>query len=215
VPVLKATPVQDGSVESVLVIRGGKVNVHRLYDVLINYLKRTTTADVPLLYSPVAFQHATLQTNRIGRIGSFLQSSRSPLQQHAEADNAFGRQQQQQRQLYSLEVEGVLFPWQIVQLCAVMRRAQQQQRQSSSSSSSSSSEFSVRLWTDSSSVNLNASQSLAHLCTLRTHACQAIAHERALRHVFTASVVSNKLAQNAPTIRDICFRQDAYRISLQ
>ncbi|KAI5070502.1 hypothetical protein GOP47_0014845 [Adiantum capillus-veneris] len=110
----------DNSPQSLLVFNGQK-SVHGLYDLLLNHrsmLSSTTGADVPVLYSPVTFQNASLVMSEV-----LCKKTQSPVE-----SNVISNEQSKGLLMntnYSLEVKGgILPPWVIWRVCTAIQQLQ-------------------------------------------------------------------------------------------
>lgn len=110
----------DNSPQSVLVFSGQK-SVHGLYDFLLNHrslLSSTTGADVPVLYSPVSFQNASLVLPEV-----LCKKTQSPVEA-----NVIANEQAKELTMntkYSLEVKGgILPPWVVWRVCTAIQQLQ-------------------------------------------------------------------------------------------
>lgn len=113
----------DNSPQSLLAFRGNE-NVHGLYDFLLNYrfvLTSMTGVDVPLLYSPVAFENASLsapevrckEVRRADHMSVSLKESNMTGEPNQGSASGF---------CYSIEIrDSYLPPWIIANLCDYLK----------------------------------------------------------------------------------------------
>ncbi|MBA0746796.1 hypothetical protein Gogos_009284 [Gossypium gossypioides] len=114
----------DNTPESLLAFSGNQ-NVHGLYDILLNYRSFLTflnAVDVPVLYSPVPFQHAALSAPEVRCMeikradhGTYLSHGSSTLNDgHSTPISSAGL-------CYSVEIkDSHIPPWIISKICALM-----------------------------------------------------------------------------------------------
>ncbi|KAL7137203.1 hypothetical protein ABFS83_10G077000 [Erythranthe nasuta] len=133
----------DKTPQSLLMFTGNK-NVHALYDFLLNYrslFASFTGGDVPMLYSPVLFENATLsapevkckQTKKVDYTGSQLMGSNIDNESKSRSSPAMH---------YSIEIRDTYIPpWIVCGICNSMR--------------SNGADFEARFVTKSSSIGLN------------------------------------------------------------
>ncbi|KAK8302844.1 hypothetical protein V6Z11_D04G112700 [Gossypium hirsutum] len=114
----------DNTPQSLLAFSGNR-NVHGLYDILLNYRSFLTflnAVDVPVLYSPVPFQHAALSAPEVRCMeikradhGTYLSHGSSTLNDgHSTPISSAGL-------CYSVEIkDSHIPPWIISKICALM-----------------------------------------------------------------------------------------------
>ncbi|MBA0625047.1 hypothetical protein Godav_010299 [Gossypium davidsonii] len=114
----------DSTPQSLLAFSGNR-NVHGLYDILLNYRSFLTflnAVDVPVLYSPVPFQHAALSAPEVRCMeikradhGTYLSHGSSALNDgHSTPISSAGL-------CYSVEIkDSHIPPWIISKICALM-----------------------------------------------------------------------------------------------
>ncbi|XP_039131432.1 protein downstream neighbor of Son [Dioscorea cayenensis subsp. rotundata] len=135
----------DNSPRSLLAFIGNE-NVHSLYDFVLNYrffFNSLTGADVPLLYSPVPFQNASLSIPQVRckemKRADLIVSSGGINREDIEAISGLSSA----GVCYSIEVKDtILPPWVVCKICAAM--------------SSDGRSYETSLTTDPSSLGLNA-----------------------------------------------------------
>ncbi|KAK4380679.1 hypothetical protein RND71_002541 [Anisodus tanguticus] len=132
----------------------GNMNVHSLYDFLLNYrylLTSLTGVDVPVLYSPIPFENAALtapevrckEVRRIDQVALHGMESNVACEPN---------QQPSSGMCYSVEIKGrYLTPWVTSAICDAF--------------SSNSTSFEASFITEPASVNLNASLSVTGKCS--------------------------------------------------
>ncbi|KAM0943594.1 hypothetical protein DsansV1_C13g0123841 [Dioscorea sansibarensis] len=134
----------DNSPQSLLAFIGNE-NVHSLYDFVLNYrffLNSLTGADVPLLYSPVPFQNASLSIPQVRckemKRADLIVSSGRTNREDIEAISGLSSA----GVCYSIEIKDtILPPWVVCKVCAAM--------------SSDGRSYETSLTTDPSSLRLN------------------------------------------------------------
>ncbi|PIN20246.1 hypothetical protein CDL12_07067 [Handroanthus impetiginosus] len=146
-PVESMTAV-DNTPQSLLMFTGNW-NVHALYDLLLNYRSVFTSligGDVPVLYSPVAFQNAALctpevkckQVRRVDHVSSQLKDSNMDGEPRSSAAGI----------CYSVEIrDSCIPPWAICGICNAMR--------------SNGGDFQASFVTESTSIGLNVGLDIA------------------------------------------------------
>ncbi|KAG5556335.1 hypothetical protein RHGRI_006812 [Rhododendron griersonianum] len=112
----------DNSPQSLLAFSGNQ-NVHGLFDFLLNYrffLTSLTSADVPVLYSPVPFQNAALSSPEV-RCKEVRKADNFPFPQKEFTSKDETYQGSSAGFCYSIEIkDAYLPPWIICSLCEAM-----------------------------------------------------------------------------------------------
>lgn len=112
----------DNSPQSLLAFSGNQ-NVHGLFDFLLNYrffLTSLTSADVPVLYSPVPFQNAALSSPEV-RCKEVRKADNFPFPQKEFTSKDETYQASSAGFCYSIEIkDAYLPPWIICSLCEAM-----------------------------------------------------------------------------------------------
>ncbi|XP_058204348.1 uncharacterized protein LOC131318529 [Rhododendron vialii] len=112
----------DNSPQSLLAFSGNQ-NVHGLFDFLLNYrffLTSLTSADVPVLYSPVPFQNAALSSPEV-RCKEVRKADNFPFPQKEFTSKDETCQGSSAGFCYSIEIkDAYLPPWIICSLCEAM-----------------------------------------------------------------------------------------------
>nr|KJB16491.1 hypothetical protein B456_002G233300 [Gossypium raimondii] len=113
----------DNTPQSLLAF-SGKENVHGLYEILLNYRSFLTflnTADVPLLYSPVPFQHAALSVPEV-RCMEIKRPDRGTALPHGSIlKDSCSMPNSSAGLCYSIEIkDSYIPPWIISNMCAQM-----------------------------------------------------------------------------------------------
>ncbi|MBA0793387.1 hypothetical protein Gohar_017797 [Gossypium harknessii] len=113
----------DNTPQSLLAF-SGKENVHGLYEILLNYRSFLTflnTADVPLLYSPVPFQHAALSVPEV-RCMEIKRPDRGAALPHGSIlKDSCSMPNSSAGLCYSIEIkDSYIPPWIISNMCAQM-----------------------------------------------------------------------------------------------
>ncbi|XP_073156923.1 uncharacterized protein [Henckelia pumila] len=139
----------DKSPQSLLMFTGNK-NIHALYDFLLNYrffLTSLTGGDVPMLYSPVAFEHAALSAPEV-RCRQLRKADCISLQQKESDMNSAPYSDSSSGICNSIDIRDVyLPPWVICGICNAMR--------------SNGVDFQASFVTESTSIGLNIGLGIA------------------------------------------------------
>ncbi|KAK4371729.1 hypothetical protein RND71_007113 [Anisodus tanguticus] len=143
----------DNRPDSLLAFTGNK-NVHSLYDFLLNYryfLTSLTGVDVPVLYSPIPFENASLTAPEV-RCKEVRRIDQVAFQGMESNVACEPNQQLSSGMCYSVEIKGqYLAPWVTSAICDAF--------------SSNSTSFEASFITEPASVNLNASLNITGKCS--------------------------------------------------
>lgn len=141
--------VSNGDLDSLCVVRG-RQQVHALFDVLINPIKRA--GDVPRILSPGPFMNCSVQSLHVTKNGPTA-PTRSGQNTKGAAGAVGGT--------YALDLQGPIIPSSLISLCHLLSRTQRQgesRGRDVHSPSKTRRMLEIRLWDDSTtgSANINA-----------------------------------------------------------